>query len=360
MEADYQRLFNEIYTAAGPKEQLAFYDELIRLADSNKDIEVAYNARREYVALACEQGFPEKGIVSFSWCLAQFDKNQELDEPHGLIWQYKVILELIPIFDTVSREQIVRLQEDMAKRLASMNYSERTAHYYRSWNLMRMGEYDQALEFQKTYLAMNRDGMSDCQACERDRQIELLSRMHDDEQALKFAQPIIDCDMVCGEVPEFTNAHIVRSMVRLGQEEAAAERAEHGYGLVARERKYLGTIGDLLLITIRNRDLDKGMRRAVKHLPWAAESAAGELKFRFFTAVALLLEAYSKEKKVKKKIKIPAELSCHRDDDTYDVWELSKWFGEESAKLAKRFNERNGNSRYDQLISDCREIANVR
>ncbi len=84
----------------------------------------------------------------------------------------------------------------------------------------------------------------------------------------------------------------------------------------------MGTIGDLLLITIRHRDLDKGMRRVLKHLPWAADCAAGEWRFRFYSAVALLLEAYAQEKPGQKKLAIPVGLSCHRADDMYDVMEL--------------------------------------
>ena len=359
MDSEYDQLYAEIYNAPGPREQMAFFEQLIRLADANKDIEIAYEARREYIGTACAEGFPEKGIVAFSWCLAQFDKNQELDSAHSLIWQYKVILELIPIFDTVSREQIIRLQEDMAKRLVTLNCSERTAHYYRSWNLMRMGDYDKALEYQVQYLSMDRDSMSDCLACERDREIELLSRMHSDKEALVRAKPVLSGKMRCGEVPEFTNGHIVKSMARLGQDEAAAERAEDGYSIVKRERKYLGTIGDLLLITIRNREIDKGLRRFLKHLPWAVESAAGELRFRFYSAAALLLEAYCLEHSGKKKLSLPAELACHREDNLYDMAELSQWFAAESARLAERFNTRNGNTRYDQLIADNRQIARL-
>ncbi len=136
------------------------------------------------------------------------------------------MLELIPIFETVSREQIVKLQEDMSRRLAFMNCSERTAHYYRSWNLMRMGDYDLALDYQQQYLAMRRDSMSDCAACERDRQIELLVRMHADQPALDCAEPVLYGMMHCGEVPHFTNGHVVKSMARLAKDEEAVRLSE--------------------------------------------------------------------------------------------------------------------------------------
>ncbi|WP_143543808.1 hypothetical protein [Rhodopirellula sp. MGV] len=356
MSSDYSELYERLYQSDG-REELAIYEELIRLADSNKDLPTAYDFRSAYCSRACEEGFPEKGIVAFSWCLAQYDKDPSLDDPYNLIWQYKVMLELIPIFETVTRDQIIKMQEDMAKRLAWMGETERTAHYYRSWNLMRMGDYEKAAEFQETYLGMTRTGMSDCDACERDRQVELLVRMHRDEEALQKGKTIMEGKMYCGEVPEFTNGHLVKALARLGKEEEATKRATKGYELIRRERKYLGTIGDLMLITVRNRDFNLGMRQVTKHLPWVVDSAAGELKYRFLNAVALFFEALSKDKPRTTKVRIPRELACYRKGDSYDMGELAAWFAEETRRYADRFNQRNGNSRYDEMIRDNREIA---
>ena len=107
----YDELIDRIYSVPEGPEQIAYMEELVRLADSNNDISTAYRARREIARVANEEGFPEKAIVAFSWCLAKFDEDEELDHWHSLLWQYKVILEMIPVFHTVSREQIVNMQE---------------------------------------------------------------------------------------------------------------------------------------------------------------------------------------------------------------------------------------------------------
>ncbi len=360
MSTDYDSLFQRLREVPHGREQIAVFEELLRLADSNKDIPTAYEARRDYVRLCCEEGFPEKGIVAFSWCLAQFDKDPELDDEHSLIWQYKVILELIPVFHSVSRDQIIRLQEDMAKRLAHLGVSERTAHYYRCWNLMRMGDYDDALRYQEQYMAMARDSMSDCKACEADRQVELLVRMHKDEEALKLAKPIMSGQMRCGEVPEFTNGHLVKSLVRTGKETDAVELAKSGFKLVQNERKYIGTLGDLLLIPVRARDFQTGLRQITKYLPWVADCAAGELKFRFLNATALFFEAFAAQSPGKQvKVRIPENMGFSQDGDLYDAAMLAERFFEQTKALAGLFNQRNGNDRYNQLMADNRAIAGL-
>lgn len=360
MSSDYDSILQRLNEVPPGRERIAVFEELIRMADSNKDVPMAYDVRRDYCRLCCEEGAPEKGIVAFSWCLAQFDKDPQLDDEHSLIWQYKVILELIPIFHTVSREQIVKLQEDMAKRLEHLGVSERTAHYYRSWNLMRMGDYDQALSFQETYMAMARDSMSDCKACEADRQVELLVRMHKDEEALKLAKPIMSGRMRCGEVPEFTNAHLVKALIRVGKEAEAVEMAKSGYKLAHGDRKYLGTIGDLLLVPIRVRDFQTGLRQITKHLSWVVDSAAGELKFRFLHAVSLYFEAFAAQAPGKTvKIRLPESLGISQEGDQYEAAALAEAFLKQAQEFAALFNRRNGNTRYDQLIADNRVIAGL-
>ena len=359
MEAEYEELYDRYYQVPRGREQIAILEEVIRLADSNNDVEIAYGARSQYTRLCNQEGFPEKSIVAFSWCLAQFDKDPELEDWHGLLWRYKVILELIPVFATVSREQIVGMQEDMAKRLAVCGESERTAHYYRSWNLMRMGDYEAALHYQETYMKMPRTPTSDCLACEHDRQVELLARMHKDEEALKLAAPVMSGRMSCSEVPEFTNGHIVKSQLRLGKIDEATERQVAGYRGVTGDRKYLGTIGDLLLVVIRNRDFDSGINWIRRHLPWSAETASGELKFRFFSSVTLFFEALAAESPEPKKLRIPKQFGCYRPDEQYDPALLADWFAAETRQLADQFNARNGNDRYDHLLADNRVLSGL-
>ena len=355
----YDELIDRIYSVPEGPEQIAYMEELVRLADSNNDISTAYRARREIARVANEEGFPEKAIVAFSWCLAKFDEDEELDHWHSLLWQYKVILEMIPVFHTVSREQIVNMQEDMAKRCARFGETERTAHYYRAWNHMRMGDYEKALDFQKNYIAMPRTAMSDCLACERDRQVELLSRMKMDDEALNSAAPILSGEMSCGEVPEFTNAHVTRTYLRTGDLNAAKKLHKKAYKRVTGERKYLGTIGDLMLTPVRDRNFRQGVNMFTKHFPAALDTASTELRFRFLSASALLMESLAAVKPKPRKMRLPTYFEGHRKDDQYDPAELANWLQQQAEMMAGQFNQRNQNRTYDDILAENRELAGL-
>lgn len=359
MATDFQNLMQEIFSLPPGRERLVALEEVIRMADSEGQTDVAYEARSYLAELANAYGYPEKAIVAFSWCLTQFDKNPELDDPHSLIWQFKVILELIPVFSSVTRQQIESMQEDMARRLAAVGETERTAHYYRSWNFMRMGDYDVAIKYQDAYTSMPRTGSSDCLACERDRQVELLSRMQRDEEALKLAAPIIQGSMSCSEVPEFTNAHIVRSYLRLGRIDEAVQIQKQGFQAVSSQNKYLGTIGDLMLPIIRIRDFDTGVRQLEKILPWCCDAAADELRMKFYSSCQLLMESLANADDSQRRFKIPQQLDCWNEADSYTPSELATWFDSQTQAIVDSFNARNGNRTYSEYVEESRRLCDL-
>ena len=357
MDDEIDRLYSQSLQVSGG-ERISILEEIIRLADSNNDVEVGYGARMELIRDANSYGFPEKALVAFSWCIAQMDKDPELADWGYIIWQYKVIQEWVPVFARVSRTQITSMHDDMAKRLQFIGESERTAHYYRSWNFMRMGDYEKAHEYQTTYMKMKRSGMSDCLACEQDRQVELLTRMHRDEEALKLAKPIIKGKSSCGEVPEFTNAHICKSYLRLGKTKHADKLFPKAYDAVKTENKYLGTIGDLMLVPLHQRDFDTAFSVAKRHLSWAAESAADELRFRFYCSCSMLFELLANDR-AEIKLRVPQQLSCCNETGVYATSELANWFQSETQQLAELFNQRNGNDCYTKIIADNRSLAGM-
>lgn len=357
-DSQYDELWQQFHEVPGDRGQLAILEQIISLADSNKDVETGFDARQLLVTQANSAGYPEKAIVAFSWCIAQMDKDEKLHNWYDMLWQYKVIQELIPVFSSVSRQQIINMQEDFSARLLKNGYTERTAHYYRSWNFMRMGDYQLAYEHQNRYLSMRSDGMADCKACEKDREIELLSRMKLDDEALKQAEPIRAGKMSCAEVPGFTNGHIGKSLLRLGKVEEAQKLFPMAMDYALRERKYLGTIGDLLLIPIRSGEIDQAFNFASKYFAWASEAAAEELRFRFFSACELLFESLAKDRK-DILMRVPKEFDFHSEQGRYEIESVREWFKQQSLDLARKFNDRNGNDRYHEMLSDNRALAGM-
>src|ERR1051326_6313619 len=97
-------------------EKLQLLEEAVCFADTHSDLESRFWARFELIEAASQDGYPEKAVVAFSWCLSQWDKDSEvISQIFQLLTlaMYKWIVPLLPGFLHISREQIYDTLEDL-------------------------------------------------------------------------------------------------------------------------------------------------------------------------------------------------------------------------------------------------------
>ena len=118
-------------------------------------------------------------------------------------------------------------------------------------------------------------------------------------------------------------------------------------------------VADHLLYLVRVGELDKALASLETNLPHAADVAEADARFAFYVAAQCVAEGLARKAGKPLRVRVPRELACHRDDDTYEPAELAGWFAAESAELADRFNRRNGNDYFTREIAECRQLAGV-
>ena len=86
-----QELVDRSYELNNNITKVNIIEAAIKLADSYQDIEIALKLRIYLMSILSRCGYPEKLLVAFSWCLAQYDRNPEklADYEHRLMWNYK-------------------------------------------------------------------------------------------------------------------------------------------------------------------------------------------------------------------------------------------------------------------------------
>lgn len=89
MKQRHDELRNEAWSMPDGKQKLAVLEEAVRIADLYMSREDAYYARMSYSEAALQSGYTDRFIVSFAWCLAQFEKDPRSFSSHQLIWHYK-------------------------------------------------------------------------------------------------------------------------------------------------------------------------------------------------------------------------------------------------------------------------------
>lgn len=128
-----------------------------------------------------------KALVAFSWLLGQFDQQPDEYDDFTLLWSYKWILDSIASFPEINRAQIEELLADMRRRYEQFGYSERSYYYYRFSLLKDYGEVEEAQQFLDKTKAMDRDEMSDCEACEQHQFVEFEVMKGNDEQIISHS-----------------------------------------------------------------------------------------------------------------------------------------------------------------------------
>ncbi|QQZ63237.1 hypothetical protein JI735_12560 [Paenibacillus sonchi] len=345
-EMSFDDLMEEAYGLPGGKAKLELLEQAVRVADAAGDIDQGYEARSEIVELGSFHGYPMKALVAFSWQLGQYDKNPGRFDDYSLMWSYKWVLDRISAFAEISRVQIENLLEDMKTRFAAEGYSSRTYHYYRAKLLADFGELDASEVEWDIVQSMERDEMSDCEACEQHGLVEFLAKRNEDEKTVKAAEPILKGRMTCGEVPHVTITKVLFPLLRLGRQKEADKLQKKGYKLVKGNRDFLYHQGEHIgYLTLTD---------PVKALEVFEEYVASSLDHEnpidqmIFNAYSAKMFRRLAEESIRFQVKLPA--GHPYEHQSGEVESLAKHFQQLALATAEKLDKRNGNAYYTTLL----------
>jgi hypothetical protein len=351
-------LFRQTYYLEDGDAKIMLLEEAVRLADICGDFSLQYDVRDQLINAATFGGAPEKALVAYSWCLAQYDRRAAAQEGDmdlwRLLWMYKWILTNVASFPQISKAQIEEMLDDMAARYRRAGFSLRPNYMlrnriYKFWDEEKAAYYFH--KAQETY----RDSVSDCAACELDDAVSFALRQRDDAEAARLAVPIIQGRLRCGSIPKITFAELLLPFLRLGRIDEAVSLHLQGYHLIARGAKgYISSVADHITFLVVTENFDRAMRIFEKHLTDASALADLASKFDYYLASWFLLDALAESERATLKLRLPPTLEVYEEGGLYDVARLAAWFLEQARALAARFDARNES---DYFTRDIEEIA---
>ncbi len=343
----YEELLYEAYGLPNGHAKLQLLEEAARMADTLGEVEAGYKIREEIVETASFSGFPRTALVAFSWQLGQFDKDPELYDVWTLLWSYKWILGNIATFPEIERAQIDALLEDMRRRYLEFGYSDYAYHYYRFVLAIDYGELAQAEQSLNQLKQMQRDGMSDCEACEQNEFVDFWAQRQNDEETLKAAQPIMKGKMTCAEVPHVTLPKILMPLYRQGKQKEAAEYQKKSYKLIHDNTDFVHAIGEHIgYLTVT--DPYKALELFEKHIHWTDLNEAPIDKMLFHAYASGMFKRLAQET-VQFNVKLPS--SYPHPEHATDVKRLAEHYGELATDVAHQLDRRNGNSYYSEYVA---------
>lgn len=341
-------------------EQVMLLEEAVRLADATGELDLRYETRERLIHAAVFSGSTEKGIVAFTWCLAQLDKYPERFSESALLWKYKWIVSRIYHFPQVSKSQIYEMLDDLSARFQRAGCGLRVIHYFHYAIEKFFGRRDEAVKYFHLYEETPQDTLSNCEACELDDRVEFSIYNGDDERAVRLAAPLLEGRLTCTTVPRRTYAEVLLPLVRLKRLGEAARYHLKGYALIRDNRMYLERIAEHLVFLVLTENYVRALKLFETHYIWAEKSGDFLFRFHFYRAAYLLFDVLTDEARNVVKLRLPETFPRYSQSHDYQPAQLAAFFRQHAADIAARFDRRNETDAFAATLEEVHELKRLR
>jgi hypothetical protein len=342
-------------------ERVAVVEEAVRLADAGADLKLRYFARQELLEAAFWGGSPEKSLVAFSWLLAQHDRHPELFEESWLLWTYKWIVNTICNFPQVSKEKIYEMLDDMARRYVAAGRGLRVVEQHRYRAERFWGNREEAVRIYRRAELLPSDDLSNCPACEVDERVSFHVYLDDFARGLEEARPILEGGLKCRTVPHRTLARFLVPLLRMDRREEAREFHLRGYPLVEGDKGLLAYACDHLAYLALAGEDERAADALAAHYHFAERTADMHNRYLFYRAAWLFADIKAGDPAgARLRLRMPSTFPAFDPSGLYDARRLADWFRREAARLAARFDARNGNDYFSRKLGETMSLKELR
>jgi len=347
-----QKILNQVERLRIPEEKVKLLAQAVVLADEHNDLEWAYDLRLHLIDIERDVAFPTESIPAYAWILQAYDENPTLFNESDFMWQYKWMLSDLYENPEVSREQLEATLEDFKMRLDRNGYGLRA--YYNELLDDTLNQKD--LEKLPAALArvhsVQRDDMADCEACEMDNEVTATMYLEGVEQAHKKALPLLEKQFTCNHVP-------VRTVINLTYWAFKSGDIEKGKSLLPIAESELQNFtydSSILLsvakfiVSIAHVDPIKAKEYLERYIPLShGPDNRYSMLFSYYMTEALYILSPS----LTLQLNLDAEHGLYKNgQDVYSSAELISYYKEIVARIAEKFDRRNGNSNITNSVAD--------
>ncbi|MFE6907287.1 tetratricopeptide repeat protein [Streptomyces erythrochromogenes] len=291
------------------------HEEIVRGLAENREAPngAARNAHAEALAGAAEAGgdralFREaldnlinaylyssespKILVPFARLLQEYDKDPAAFsewEAHSLFWQFKWVATAIADSPGIPLASATGWLDEMERRYRLAGYSERPVRDAELWLAHATGDDERAERAFRSWLAAERDDMSDCQACELGGQGHYSVLQGDDAEALQLWRPVLTGELVCAEEPHRVLAGSLLPLLRLGRTDEARSNHLRGYRMARGSESLLPSVGRHIEFCALTGNTSRGLEILAEHASHVAPLANLDDRLAFHGGILVLL-----------------------------------------------------------------------
>ncbi len=325
--------------------QVAAVEELLRHVDAAGIDRLKYVTRLLATTAYQYGGEPAKAFVTFSWCLAAYDRGEgDPSQDHHLFWYFKWMVNSLTKFPEVPLDRTYGVLDDMERRYRLAGHSMNPVHQYRSSVAQHIGDRETAAEQYRLWCATPRGAMADCVGCEPSSKVSYLAWQDRHEDAVALALPVLAGELTCVEQPQGILTGLLIPYLRTGRLAEAADAHRTAYRAIQANRAELHEVADHVTFCTRTGNHARALELVERHLPWLDEPPTPLAEMWFSAAAAGALDRVADAGH--------AGLTVRRGSDEIGVTELRDELTERARALSARFDARNGTGEIGRLIGE--------
>jgi tetratricopeptide (TPR) repeat protein len=337
-------LLREAYGMPFGSAQIALVEQVIQHADAGGFDELRFGARMQATTSYVHGGEPAKSFVTFSWCLAEYDRHPERhtrDDESLLLWHFKYMIGGLTKFPEVPLSRTYDVLDDMERRYRAGGHSLHAVFQHRWLVADHVGDRT-ADDWFARWSAAPRDGNSDCVGCDPTSKVEHLAASGRDEEAVALATPVLAGRLTCVEQPQSILTELLLPYLRTGRLAEAADAHRRAY------RRLQGNIADLTGIATHvtfcalTGNEARGLEIVERHLGWLDSPPSPYAAMWFAASAGLLLDRLAGTH---------PQLTVRRAGTEVAAAPLAAELAEFARGVAARFDARNGSSRIGDLVA---------
>ncbi|MEH1164848.1 hypothetical protein V6V47_05625 [Micromonospora sp. CPCC 205539] len=272
--------------------QIAALEQLLRRVDAADDRHLAFVTRMQATTGYVYGGEPAKSFVTFSWCLAEFDRDPQPYHQrhlHQLLWHFKYMVSGLLKFPEVPLDRTYAVLDDMERRYRSGGHSLQTVHKHRFRVADHVGDAEAAAHWYRLWQTTPRDDLSDCAGCDPTSQVGYLADTGRDAEAVELAEPVLAGRLTCTEQPQAILTALLLPYLRTGRGEAARDAHREAYRRLRGNLADLWDIGDHIEFCTLTGNEARAVELVERHLDWLDRppSPAAAMHFAATAAAAL-------------------------------------------------------------------------
>ncbi|MFC7528963.1 tetratricopeptide repeat protein [Actinoplanes sp. GCM10030250] len=328
--------------------QIALVEQVLRHVDATGDPALAFHTRLTATNAYVYGGEPVKAFPTFSWCVADFDRNPSpyhQRQMHSLLWLFKTMVSSLTDFHEVPLARTNAVLDDMERRYRESGHSLQAVYKHRYLVARHVGHLEEADAWFEKWQATPRDSLSDCAGCDPTSLVRHLNSQGRYAEAVERGVATLAKDLDCAEQPQGILSELMEAYVKMGRLDEAADAHRRAYLIERNNLADLWGIADHIRFCTRTGNEHRGLEILQRHIDWLERAPSPAAAMQFAAAGAALLRRITELGHGDSPIR-----RSGRDDVTAAV--LAEELATVATDLAARFDARNGTDRQSSLVNE--------